>query len=204
MSRELEQLKEKLAVLELARKTRNVSKVCRQSGISRDTFYRWKSLYEKGGEEALKEASRTKPNLKNRLPVSVESAVLKLSLRFPRYGQQRIARLLLGEGVHVSPQGVRAIWLRNGLEKKQLRMIASERSTESSDPISPSGGVLSEQIEMRSEDTSVHITETQKNPLASEPRTRRCSDQEMEGTQEVFLRPASAGMGMLRLFLGLF
>ena len=49
-------------------------------GHSRDTFYRYKDLYEQGGEEALLDVSRKKPILKNRVDPDVEKAACEMAV----------------------------------------------------------------------------------------------------------------------------
>ena len=56
-------IKHKTGLLNLAEELGNVSKACQVMGMSRDTFYRYKSAVEDGGVEALFERTRRKPNL---------------------------------------------------------------------------------------------------------------------------------------------
>ena len=123
-------------------------------GFSRDTFYRYQAAVETGGVEALIDANRRKPNIKNRVEEATEAAVTAFALEQPAFGQVRVSNELRKRGIFVSPSGVRSVWLRQNLESFKKRLSALEKY------VAETGRVLTEAqvqaLEKKQDDDVAH------------------------------------------------
>lgn len=147
-------IKHKIGLLNLAAELGNVSRACKVMGFSRDTFYRYQAAVETGGVEALIDANRRKPNIKNRVEEATEAAITAFALEQPAFGQVRVSNELRKRGIFVSPSGVRSVWLRQNLESFKKRLSALEKH------VAETGAVLTEAqvqaLEKKQDDDVAH------------------------------------------------
>ncbi len=109
MTKDQKIIKGKVGLRELARQLGNVSQACKMRGYSRDSFYRFKELYDpfdelrRRGELALREMSRKKPILANRTAPGIAARIVEFSLAQPAFGQIRVANEMRKLGHSISP-----------------------------------------------------------------------------------------------------
>jgi transposase InsO family protein len=85
----------KIAFVEQAKRPgANISALCREHGISRQTGHKWLKRFREGGFEGLQELSRRPSSSPSMTSEAVVAAVLALRARHPSWGPEKLARVL--------------------------------------------------------------------------------------------------------------
>ena len=118
----------RLLALRRAGELGNVSAACRELGISRSLFYRWKDRYERYGRDGLhprrQTARRGRPH---GLSVQDEQAILAMALSHPTCGPRFYALQLARQHRFLSASTVYRALRRMDLGTRQQRLVVLER-----------------------------------------------------------------------------
>ena len=112
---------------------RNLSQLCRESGISRPTGYRWLRRWEPEKVAGLEEKSRRPQHSPRRTPAEVEGQIVELRRQRPDWGARKLQPWLAERGIELPVITVHRVLLRHELVRPQDRHPAAverfERAT---------------------------------------------------------------------------
>jgi transposase InsO family protein len=114
----------------LAEELGNVSAACREMGIERSTYYRWKAKVDRWGLESLRVRERRRPRMPNQIGPHLEQRILAFALARPGFGPRRISSELRREkwgGIRVSEHGVWRVLRRFNLNTRSKRLALVAR-----------------------------------------------------------------------------
>lgn len=124
---------QRLFAFQRAAELGNVSAACRELGLSRALFYRWKRRFERYGADGLHPrrtlARRGRPS---EVPAHVERTLIGLALAWPTWGPQRLAvQLARQAGLVLASSTVYRALRRAGLGTRQQRLLVLEHHSAS-------------------------------------------------------------------------
>ena len=112
---ETEELYKRFEVLLLAQSLGNVSQACREAGITRKQYYKYKRQYEAEGFAGLQDRAR-------KVTSSVASQILQISRAHPSWGCYRIKNVLQKQGIVLSPPSIQQVLIESGRGTRSDRM----------------------------------------------------------------------------------
>jgi hypothetical protein len=116
------QVRRKRKVLTHAKQSGNIAKSCRYFGVSRSTFYRWRSVYLKHGDECLINKKPILSSTPNRTPGEIAEKILYL--RKKRYlGPMRTMWYITRyHSLKVSDVTISRVLKRNGVSRLPINV----------------------------------------------------------------------------------
>jgi transposase InsO family protein len=117
----------RLRVLHRAQELGNVSAACREAGISRTLYCRWKKRFTLYGIDGLHpRRTASHPGRPVQLDTTTERKVVATALSSPTWGPGRLSLQLEREGIVVSPTTVWRTLRRLGLGTRMERLLVLE------------------------------------------------------------------------------
>jgi len=120
----------RLRIMARAQELHNVTRACREFGISRTVFYRWRKRYLAYGRDGLHPRRlgprRGRPPL---LSVQAERAILAMALAWPTWGPVQLSDQLRRPehgGLRVAPSTIYRLLRRMGLQTRWERLAVLE------------------------------------------------------------------------------
>ena len=105
----------------------NASQLCRELGISRSLFYRWKKRFYQYGPEGLHPRRRgCRRGRPPKVEAHEERAVLGMALSWPTWGPRRLSAQLQRSSVRVAPSTIHRLLRRTGLGSRHERLAVLE------------------------------------------------------------------------------
>jgi transposase InsO family protein len=126
MSPEVKLAHQRLSVLELAEKLGNVSKACRQRGMTRTQFYEWKRRFQTHGLEGLVDLPPVHKTHPQTTPPEVVEQILALSLQHSAWGCDRLSEMLKLQGISVSSPTVQSVLIKHEMGSRYERLLRLE------------------------------------------------------------------------------
>src|SRR5262249_14681629 len=115
----------RLAVLEHAERTKDVTATCRIFGISRTRYYEWKKVADRYGLAALLPKGRRSPQMPGTTPTHVVEELLTLAVLEPTIGCRQYADRLGNRGYAIAKSTVQKILVTHGLGRRGQRLARS-------------------------------------------------------------------------------
>ena len=126
MKAERKIMEQRLEALQLAEILGNVSRVCRERGISRTQFYEYKRRFQTHGFEGLRDLPPIHKTHPQTTPPEVEARILEISRQYPTKGCGFIEHTLKLEGKSCSKPTVQKILDRHGIGTRYERLLKLE------------------------------------------------------------------------------
>src|SRR3989344_2008534 len=122
--------KERFDMLEVAESAHiSVSQVCRDFGISRFTYYKWKKRFDKSGQsvDALVDRKSYFDNSDKKIRPEVEKSILSITAEFPNLSKYNLAQKVYEKlGIKVGAHGIYNVLKRNSLNFPEARFAYAQ------------------------------------------------------------------------------